>query len=106
MKNQPNLRKADFCEAAVHFLYATFGEELQVKAASGRREQHTHADSQRICSKIAECRINQDTFFLQLLSEFTECRTPLAYLNLRFEFQPTKAIKKFSYYNETSGSSL
>ena len=36
----------------------------------------------------------------------TECRTPLAYLNSGFEFRPTNAVEKFSYYNETSGKEL
>jgi hypothetical protein len=32
-----------------------------------------------------------------IATTFTECRTPLAYLNLKFEFQPAKTIGKFSY---------
>jgi hypothetical protein len=31
------------------------------------------------------------------ISIATECRTPLAYLNQEFEFQPARAIEKFSY---------
>ena len=34
--------------------------------------------------------------FLQKNQITTECRTPLAYLNSRFEFQPTKAFEKLS----------
>jgi len=41
-----------------------------------------------------------------VLLNITECRTPLAYLNLKFESEPAKAIEKFSYYNETSGKIL